>query len=139
MNPASDDSARDRRLEEILHRYLQAVDAGQPPDRDTLRRQHPEFASELTAFFADQDALAGLARSMAEPMAPTLAPGEAPAPGTLVCYFGDYELLEEIARGGMGVVYRARQVSLNREVALKMILSGQLASADDVQRFRREA
>ncbi len=51
----------------------------------------------------------------------------------------DYELLEKIAHGGMGVVYRARQISLNRIVAIKMILSGQLAGQDEVKRFYIEA
>jgi WD40 repeat protein/Flp pilus assembly protein TadD len=66
--------------------------------------------------------------------APAALPG-----GTRVRYFGDYELIRELGRGGMGIVYKARQISLNRPVALKMIKSAALAGEDELRRFQNEA
>jgi hypothetical protein len=142
------------RVEAILAEYLAAVDAGRAPDRAELLARYPDEAEELQAFFADHDQIDPLAaplRPTARKTAPgagenladmpTLVPGStsAAAPGNTVRYFGDYELLQEIARGGMGVVFKGRQRSLNRSVALKMIKSGELATAADIQRFRTEA
>jgi WD40 repeat protein/tetratricopeptide (TPR) repeat protein len=136
-------SPQEQKLQAVLLAYLQAVDAGEVPDRQELLRNHAELADELRAYFADQDRLERAAeplRIKAATETPTLTGSstlpEQPGPAR---YFGDYELLEEIARGGMGVVYKARQVSLGRTVALKMILAGQFAAPADVERFRREA
>src|SRR5262249_8345795 len=60
-------------------------------------------------------------------------------PGVRIRYIGDYELVEEVARGGLGLVFQPRQISLNRIVAVKMILSGHLADEEQVRSFRAEA
>jgi WD40 repeat protein/tRNA A-37 threonylcarbamoyl transferase component Bud32 len=134
-------------LDAIIAEYVQQVEAGAVPDREALLAQHPDLADRLRAFFADYDQLDRQAAELRLSADPNLTTDQAP-PGAdatglaglpRVRYFGDYELLEVIARGGMGVVYKARQVSLNRLVALKMILKGELATPRDVARFRAEA
>lgn len=145
-------SERERLLQAVMVTCLEECERGRTPDLPALQARYPEFSGELAEFLANQaqfDRLAAPLRVVAEAAKAQAAvnltvidAGGAAAevaPGDRVRYFGDYELLEEIARGGMGVVYKARQSSLNRIVAVKMILAGQLASDADVQRFRHEA
>ena len=146
-------SDREGRLDNLLGAYFEAIERGETIGRATLLAEHPEFVAELSAFFDEQDRLHRLASPFRTDEGdypetrvpldiPTVAPDSfagLPIAGELVRYVGDYQLLGEIARGGMGVVFRARQISLNRPVALKMILSGAMAGDEEKRRFAIEA
>ncbi|QDV36520.1 serine/threonine-protein kinase [Tautonia plasticadhaerens] len=145
----SGERSLDRRVDEAIAEYLAAEDLGLSIDRDAYLARHPDLADELGAFLDDHDGMARLAPGRFPGAAPertidlgeASGPGEAgeasPAPTPARC--GDYDLLGEVARGGMGVVYRASHRGLNKVVALKMILDGPLASGDGIRRFRAEA
>ena len=136
-------STRERTLDEVLAEYLQAVDAGQRPDRSDLAARYPE----LEVYLAEQDRMEQWMRplrSVSESARLELsALGEETSgdqgPDATVLSLDAYELLEPIARGGMGVVYKAKDRRLNRFVALKMLLFDSGLAPSEAQRFRNEA
>src|SRR4051812_23358466 len=94
--------ARDQKLEAILHDYLMARDRGERPEPAALLAAHPDLREDLAAYFADASRLERMAESL---KTAAFAGGPVEASLPKVRYFGDYELLQEVARGGMGVVY----------------------------------
>ncbi len=128
-------------LDRVIAEYLQAVEAGEVPNRQELLDRHPELAEPLRAFFANFDRI----DLHAEPLRLTdavMSSDALPGPGTMatIRYFGDYELLEEVARGAAGVVYKARAGEPQQvRGGAKMIVKGLRATSIDVARFRAEA
>src|SRR5689334_16996413 len=106
----------DPRLNRVLAEFLDAERLGQAANEADLVKQHPDLAGPLRSFFADRAQFQKLAGSIAARKT-NLPPGDVtvgadakPNGSKAIRYFGDFVLLQELARGGMGVVYKARQV-----------------------------
>ncbi len=118
-------------LAALLAEYLTRIDRGEAICRETFLAEHPNDAAALREYFADVDLIEQFAGSDAE-----ASRVEADA---MPREFGEYDLLAEIGRGGMGIVYRAKEKSTGRDVALKMLLHGWFFTSAAVARFRNEA
>ena len=138
MNSTAD---RDERLATLIAELSDQARLGQTPNVETVAGHHPDLAEELRelwaiAQFAQLARTVPLASTIDHPSRTHTDPSMETTPPKA---FGDFELYEVLGRGGMGVVYRARQKSLNRTVALKMIREVHLASDADRARFDAEA
>ncbi len=124
---------RDARLATLLAELGQQA----KPDVEAVARANPDLADELRALWATAQFAAAFVRPPGE--VETLPPTPHHSEPTPPDSFGDYEVLGELGRGGMGVVYKARQKSLGRLVAIKMMREARLANDGDRARFTAEA
>lgn len=143
MNPSADLSADNPRIAQAAREYLAELEAGRCPDRRELLARYPDLASELAPYLDAldmvQQAVGG--RSWAvnnpndNPTLPAAAHGSVPVAEPL----GDFRIVREIGRGGMGIVYEAVQMSLGRRVALKVLPFAATLDGRQLQRFKIEA
>ncbi len=139
------DSDREERRNQVLLAYVEALEEGREPDRGALLAEHPDLKHDLEAFLDGHDAVQKLTapfrvtgridlEGLLDP--PREGPGGCP-PG--IGELGDFRLLREVGRGGMGVVYEAEQISLGRRVALKVLPFAAAIDPRRLQRFKSEA
>jgi serine/threonine protein kinase/tetratricopeptide (TPR) repeat protein len=130
--PLSEPTAQDAELARVLEACLTQIEAGRSIEREALLSEHPHLADRLQtcldALNLVQQATAGLSPARPEQTAPVAA-------GRL----GDFDIVREVGRGGMGVVYEAKQVSLGRKVALKVLPFAATLDPRQLQRFSMEA
>jgi serine/threonine protein kinase len=141
----TDDPDREDRRNRVLLAYVEALEEGREPDRGRLLAAHPDLRLDLEAFLAGHDEVARLTAPLRAarrgdlfgPSGPTRE--EPDDPSACLGELGDFRLLREVGRGGMGVVYEAEQISLRRRVALKVLPFAAAIDARRLQRFKTEA
>jgi serine/threonine protein kinase/Flp pilus assembly protein TadD len=134
---ANPDRAADGSLAELIEELSAKIDSGEPVDLPAYLEAHPEHAEELHRLLPALQLLADLSRSGSASVPPVVSDGPdyAGALGDL----GDFRILREVGRGGMGIVYEAEQVSLGRRVALKVLPLAGAMDPRHLQRFNIEA
>src|SRR5208283_3829803 len=125
------------RLTDLLDGYLSQLEKGLPPPRESLLETNPDLAGPLQAYFESLDELYDMAAGFQRPEVDAAC--EDPTPAGEDRRLGDFRLLREIGRGGMGVVYEAQQISLGRRVALKVLPFAAVLDSRQLARFKHEA
>jgi serine/threonine protein kinase/Flp pilus assembly protein TadD len=140
--------AQDADLVQVLENYLEALEAGTAPPREELLAQHPKLAEQLDACLGSLDFIRRATVKPASALSPASEAEKgregtrgkkAPVHDAPAEVLGDYRLVREVGRGGMGIVYEAEQLSLDRRVALKMLPFAAALDPKQLQRFQNEA
>jgi WD40 repeat protein/serine/threonine protein kinase len=135
MNSISEPLAQDERVTRAVEEYLAAWETGRRPNRSEFLAQHGEIADALADCLDGLDFIRSAAPDLRQETGPDTQ-GDASQPeGPL----GDFRIVREIGRGGMGVVYEAEQISLGRRVALKVLPFASTLDSKQLQRFKNEA
>jgi hypothetical protein len=119
------------RLDDLLDDLAERIQGGEPVDVEAYVREHPEHAAELRRMLPAMQVLAGLEASRGD--------GATAGPDAPLGELGDFRILREVGRGGMGIVYEAEQRSLGRRVALKLLPFAAALDAKQLRRFKNEA
>ena len=148
---------REERLSELILEYIDAIEAGAPIDRAELLAVHADYHAELNQFFESRDRIERvaapirMASSLGSHFFPetedstsstdkdSVSSGNRTPLNRPLGQLGEFQLLKEIGRGGMGIVYEAEQISLQRRVALKVLPFAAAIDAKHVLRFKNEA